>query len=79
MEATTFDGQTFEGEFSKSYLTKFENTSQFKQSPFFIQFSRNEKIRTLTIPNDEDVLKMADVFSEFLTKNGIENFITDKI
>lgn len=44
--------------------------------PFSITFSFEDKHISLQLMNGEDIFKLADLFSEVLTKNNIEHKIT---
>lgn len=46
--------------------------------PFCVLFSWKEKSISVQLDNGEDVIKLAHLFSDFLTKNGIPNNVTDK-
>ena len=46
--------------------------------PFNATFSHKGDSVTVHLLNAEDVLKLADVFSQFLTENGIDNWVERK-
>lgn len=56
--------------------------SQFPQyineKPFNVTFSHKGDSVIVHLLNGEDVLKLADVFSQFLTENGIDNWVERK-
>lgn len=45
------------------------------QEPFSITFTWMDKYATVKLKNGEDVLKLADIFSNMLIENGIENIL----
>jgi hypothetical protein len=47
-------------------------------TPFSVTFSWSGKSITVQLENGEDVLKLANIFSEFLTNNGITNIIKNE-
>jgi len=55
------------------------NVNGYIPDPFSISFSwKGERIR-VQLENGEDVLKLAQLFSEFLTTNGIPNKVTKNL
>ncbi len=45
------------------------------EQPFGVTFNWQYKSITVKLKNGEDVLKLANIFSNMLTENGIENTI----
>ena len=48
-----------------------------KEQPFSITFNYNGKSIEVKLKNGEDLLLIAKIFSDFLTKNNIDNIITE--
>ena len=48
-------------------------TLNLTPTPFSVTFSWQEQCITVQLENGEDVLKLAQIFSDFLTRNGIPN------
>ena len=48
-------------------------TLKLTPTPFSVTFSWQEQRITVQLENGEDVLKLAQIFSDFLTRNGIPN------
>jgi hypothetical protein len=46
--------------------------------PFSVTFSWQEQRITVQLENGEDVLKLAQIFSKFLTNNGIPNKVINE-
>jgi hypothetical protein len=47
-------------------------------TPFSVTFTWSGKSITVQLENGEDVLKLANIFSEFLTNNCITNIIKNE-
>ena len=48
------------------------------EMPFNVTFSHKGDSVIVHLLNGEDVLKLADVFSQLLTENGIDNWVERK-
>jgi hypothetical protein len=53
-------------------------TLNLTPTPFSVTFTWSGKSVTVQLENGEDVLKLANIFSEFLTNNGITNIIKNE-
>jgi hypothetical protein len=53
-------------------------TLNLTPTPFSVTFTWSGKSVTVQLHNGEDVLKLANIFSEFLTNNGITNIIKNE-
>ena len=53
-------------------------TLNLTPTPFSVTFTWSGKSVTVQLDNGEDVLKLAQIFSEFLTNNGITNIIKNE-
>jgi hypothetical protein len=53
-------------------------TLNLNPTPFSVTFTWSGKSITVQLDNGEDVLKLANIFSEFLTNNGITNIIKNE-
>jgi hypothetical protein len=47
----------------------------FVETPFFITFTWKENVVKISLVNGNDLIKIAMLLSELMTKNGIENKI----
>ena len=50
-------------------------TNVINPRPFSVTFSFNNERITVQLDNGEDVLKLGNIFSDFLTNNGIPNTV----
>ena len=48
-------------------------TLNLEPTPFSVTFSWKDERVTVQLDNGEDLLKLAQIFSDFLTSNGIPN------
>jgi len=53
-------------------------TLNLTPTPVSVTFTWSGKSITVQLENGEDVLKLANIFSEFLTNNGITNIIKNE-
>lgn len=51
---------------------------RLEPTPFSVTFSWQEQRITVQLEKGEDVLKLSQIFSDFLTNNGIPNTIKTK-
>jgi hypothetical protein len=70
MKQTTVDESVFKT--SNSGWTE-TATLNLTPTPFSVTFTWSGKSVTVQLDNGEDVLKLAQIFSAFLTSNDIEN------
>jgi hypothetical protein len=83
MEEDAKDG-LYKFDYSKTTLNNMKKDfgSEFPQyineKPFNVTFSHKGDSVIVHLLNGEDVLKLADVFSQFLTENGIDNWVERK-
>jgi hypothetical protein len=70
MKQTTVDESVFET--SNSGWTE-TATLNLTPTPFSVTFTWSGKSVTVQLDNGEDVLKLAQIFSDFLTSNYIAN------
>jgi hypothetical protein len=56
----------------------FTFSPSFIQEPFSVIFSWKEERVMVKLENGEDVLKLAQIFSDFLTSNDIANKVIKK-
>jgi hypothetical protein len=75
MKQTTVDESVFKT--SNSGWTE-TATLNLTPTPFSVTFTWSGKSVTVQLDNGEDVLKLANIFSEFLTNNGITNIIKNE-
>jgi hypothetical protein len=54
-------------------------TNVINSTPFSVTFSFNNERITVQLDNGEDVLKLGNIFSDFLTNNGIPNTVTKEL
>jgi len=54
-------------------------TSAVTNTPFNVAFSWKGERITVQLENGEDVLKLAQLFSDFLTSNSIPNKVTKEL
>ena len=52
-----------------------ETSGTLIEQPFAVKFNWQYKSLTVRLKNGEDILKLANIFSNMLTENGIENTI----
>lgn len=53
-------------------------TTKIKDLPFFVTFTYKEKSCKITLHDGQDLLKIANLFSDFLRKNDIDHIISIK-
>jgi hypothetical protein len=75
MKQTAVDESVFKT--SNSGWTE-TSTLNLTPTPFSVTFTWSGKSVTVQLENGEDVLKLANIFSEFLTNNGITNIIKNE-
>ena len=66
---------TFATSESSTDMGTFTFSPSFIQEPFSVIFSWKEERVMVKLENGEDVLKLAQIFSDFLTTNDIPNKI----
>lgn len=54
-------------------------TNVINPTTFSVTFSWSNNNVTVQLINGEDVLKIGDIFSDFLTNNGIPNTVTKEL
>jgi hypothetical protein len=84
MKQTKKNNKQMENEFNLSTSKSSTDTGVFRfnplltPTPFSVTFTWSGKSITVQLENGEDVLKLANIFSEFLTNNGITNIIKNE-